>query len=219
MSKVINLRRKRRNNFKQKYNKSISIKNFSKIKEDRYKIFLVFISVVGILLGAIAYRITDNSQIIKLLSDSICLLNSGNFKSIILYFIKLDALLYIISFFIGTSFIGSALTFIVPMLKCLYIGYFSGYLYNEFELKGVLFCLILLFPCFVITTTSLIFASNENIYMSKYIFECINERKSTDNISIRLYLLRYILLITINVACIIVTSLAFSFIAPKISII
>ena len=219
MSKVINLRRKRRNNFKQKYNKSISIKNFSKIKEDRYKIFLVFISVVGILLGAIAYRITDNSQIIKLLSDSICLLNSGNFKSIILYFIKLDALLYIISFFIGTSFIGSALTFIVPMLKCLYIGYFSGYLYNEFELKGVLFCLILLFPCFVITTTSLIFASNENIYMSKYIFECINERKSTDNISIRLYLLRYILLITINVACIIATSLAFSFIAPKISII
>lgn len=219
MSKVINLRRKRRNNFKQKYNKSISIKNFSKIKEDRYKIFLVFISVVGILLGAIAYRITDNSQIIKLLSDSICLLNSGNFKSIILYFIKLDALLYIISFFIGTSFIGSALTFIVPMLKCLYIGYFSGYLYNEFELKGVLFCLILLFPCFVITTTSLIFASNENIYMSKYIFECINERKSTDNISIRLYLLRYILLITINIACIIATSLAFSFIAPKISII
>ncbi len=195
--------------------KNTILKNFTR---EKYKLILLLISILGILLGAICYKITDNSQLAQIISEKFLTINSGDFKLIFFCLFKVDLVCFLISFFIGTSFIGSVLSFIPPVVKCLYIGYLGGYLYNVFELKGVLFCLLLLYPCFAITTTSLIFASNENVYMSKYIYNCLNGKSTNDNISIRLYLLRYILLTTITITGIVVASFLISFIGPKINI-
>lgn len=219
MTKVVSLRRKKFNNIKPNINKNRDTKKFSELNAEKYKIMILLVSIIGILLGSLCFRLTENSEISKIISENVNILNSGDLKSVFLYLLKLDLIFYLFSFFIGTSFIGSAISFLAPALKCIYIGYFSGYLYNNFELKGVLFCLILLYPCFVITTTSLIFASNENVYMSQYIYKAITEKTSTDNISVRLYLLRYLLLFVINIASITVTSLLISFIGPKINMI
>lgn len=218
MSKVISLRKKKFNRKKQPVRKDRPMKRFSYLNEEKYKIILLLVSVIAIFIGAIGYRILGDLKLSQVITNNIEILISGEFKSIFLYLFKLDFAFILLNFFIGTSFIGSPISFISPLLKCLYLGYFSGYLYNEFELKGVLFCLLLLYPCFAITTTSLIFASNENVYMSQYIYKCLNGKNSVDNISIRLYLLRYLLLTVINIICIAVTSILITFIAPKIDI-
>ncbi len=218
MTKVINLRKRKNLKSKPIVYKDRKRNNFDKIYSEKYKLLFLFISIFGILIGVICYRITDNSQLTQVITENFTVLNSGDFKSVFIYLLKLDLIYFLISFFIGTSFIGAVLSFIPPTLKCLYIGYLGGYLYNEFELKGVLFCLLLLYPCFAITTTSLLFASNENIYMSQYIYNCLNGKSTTDNISIRLYLLRYVLLFTIIIACITVTAFLISFIGPKLNI-
>ena len=218
MTKVISLRRKHHTKIpKQNIEKNTVILN--KFNEDKYKIFFLLLSIIGILLGAIFFRLNKNTELLEIVSNNFNALNSGNFELVIIFLLKFDCLFLIISFFIGTSFIGSTLSFISPMLKCIYIGYLSGYLYTEYELKGVFFCLLLLYPCFTITTTSLIFASNENVYMCQYICKCLNGKNSTDNISIRLFVLRYFLLFIINVVCITITSLVISFIGPKLNII
>lgn len=219
MTKVINLRKRKKIKAKSIVYKDRPKSNFNKLNSEKYKLILLFISVLGILVGAICYRITDNSQLTQAITESFTLLNSSDFKSVFLYLLKLDLMYFLISFFIGTSFIGSVLSFVPPTLKCLYIGYLGGYLYNEFELKGVLFCLLLLYPCFAITTTALIFASNENVYMSQYIYNCLNSKTTNDNISIRLYLLRYILLFIIIISCVTVTAFFISIISPKLNII
>lgn len=219
MTKVISLRKKKVNKNKSSIYKERKNKRINLLNEEKYKLFFLLISIIGVLAGAICYRLTENTQISQIVVESFNVLNSGEFKAVFLYLIKFDLIFILISFFIGTSFIGSSISFFAPMLKCLYVGYFSGYLYNDFELKGVLFCLLLLFPCFAITTTSLIFASNENVYMSQYIYKSLNGKTSIDNISIRLYLLRYLLLVAINIFCIIITSLLIAFIGPKINII
>lgn len=218
MEKVINLRRHKVIKLKPIYQKDKN-KKLSKLYSEKYKLLFLIISVFGILIGSVCYRITDNSSLSQVIAESFITLNNGDFKSVFLYLLKLDLIFVLSSFFIGTSFIGSALSFVPPTLKCLYIGYLGGYLYNEFELKGVLFCLLLLYPCFAITTTALIFASNENIYMSQYIYNSLSGKSNTDNISIRLYLLRYVLLFTIIIACITVTSFLISFIGPKLNIV
>lgn len=218
MTKVIKLRKRKVIKTKPITHMDRNNKNFSKIYSEKHKLMFLIISVLGILIGALCYRITDNSSLSQVIAESFIILNNGDFKSIFLYLLKLDLIYFLISFFIGTSFIGSVLSFIPPTIKCMYIGYLGGYLYNEFELKGVLFCLLLLYPCFAITTTALIFASNENVYMSQYIYNSLNGKSNTDNISIRLYLLRYLLLFTIIIACITVTAFLISFIGPKLNI-
>lgn len=218
MTKVINLRKRKIMKTKPIMRKERKNINFNKIYNEKYKFLLLLMSITGILFGTICYRFINNSQLTQAITESFSILNSNDFKSVYMYLIKLDLICFLISFFIGTSFIGAILSFIPPTIKCLYIGYLGGYLYNEFELKGVLFCLLLLYPCFAITTTALIFASNENVYMSRYIYNCLNGRSTTDNISLRLYLLRYILLFSIITVCITVTAFLITFISPKLNI-
>lgn len=217
MTKVLDFRKIKNHKLK---NKSIEAKHkrdLNYLKEEKYKVIFLLISVIGIFIGAFSYRFI-NTQLIQFIFDKLNVLNSGEFNTIFLYLFKLDLVFIILNFFVGTSFLGSAISFLAPTLKSVYIGFLSGYLYNEFELKGVLFSILLLYPCFVITTTSLIFASNENVYMSKYIFNCLNGKISIDNVSIKLYLIRYLLLFIIDIICISITSLMIMFIAPKINI-
>lgn len=218
MTKIISLRRRKLNRVKTISNKDRNNNRYNYLCNEKYKLSFLILSVIGVLFGALCYKMNDSSQLTEIIADNFAILNNSIFKPIFLYLIKLDLLCLLLNFFIGTSFIGSVLSFVPPIMKCLYIGFLSGYLYNEFELKGVLFCLLLLYPCFAITTTALIFASNENVYMSRYIYNCLNGKNTTDNISIRLYLLRYVLLFAIILSANIVTAFFISYIGPKFNI-
>ena len=215
MTKVITLRKRK---------KSYSIaektrqKQRSNIVIEKNRIFLLIISIISILLGAVTYRFFPNENIIESLNNTLEIFKTENFINIFLCFIKADLIYFLMAFFIGTSFMGAVLSPLPLVLKCFFIGFQSGYLYNDFELKGVLFCLILLYPCYVITTSSLIFACDESIYMSKYLFSTITNKNTANDISVKLYLLRYLILIVINTVCIAVNSAIICFIAPKINL-
>lgn len=215
MTKVITLRKRK---------KSYSIaektrqKQRSNIVIEKNRVFLLIISIISILLGAVTYRFFQNENIIESLNNTLEIFKTENFINIFLCFIKADLIYFLMAFFIGTSFMGAVLSPLPLVLKCFFIGFQSGYLYNDFELKGVLFCLILLYPCYVITTSSLIFGCDESIYMSKYLFSTITNKNTANDISVKLYLLRYLILIVINTVCIAVNSAIVCFIAPKINL-
>lgn len=215
MTKVITLRKKK----KSYVNTDRKGKSFTQnISNETNRILLLIVSVVFILAGALIYRFFPNDDINTEIDTILTLFNSANWKNICIFFLQADLIFLIISFFIGTSFVGSVLSGLPIILKCIYIGYQSGYLYNEYELKGVLFCLILLYPCYAVTTSSLIFACDESIYMSKYFFNTITNKNTANNISVKLYFLRYLILFVINIVCIAVNSVIACFVAPKISL-
>lgn len=215
MTKVITLHKKRKNYSKPEKTRQKVISNFS---FEKNRIVLLFISIVSILAGALIYRIFPNEEITSLIDSSLELFSSAVWSNIFITFLQADIIYLFISLFIGTSFAGALLSPLPIILKCVYIGYQSGYLYNEYELKGVLFCLVLLYPCYVITTSSLIFACDESIYMSKYLVSTITNKNTANDISVKLYLLRYLFLFIINIVCIAVNSAIICFIAPKISL-
>lgn len=215
MTKVITLRKK-----KKSYSNPDRVKkNFApEFLSEKNRILLLFFSVVSILAGTLIYRIFPNGDITTEIDSMLNLFNSADWTQIFLFFLQADLLFLLIAFFIGTSYIGAVLSALPIILKCVFIGYQSGYLYNEFELKGVLFCLVLLYPCYVITTASLIFACDESIYMSRYLYGTITNKNTANDISVKLYLLRYLILFVINLVCIAVNSAIVCFIAPKINL-
>lgn len=215
MTKVITLRKKKISYSKPERTK----KNLATdLLNEKNRVLLLIISIVSILAGAIIYRFFPNGEITVEIDSMLNLFNSANWTQIFLFFLQADLVFLIFSFFIGTSFVGAVLSPLPIIFKCIYIGYQSGYLYNEFELKGVLFSLVLLYPCYVITTSSLIFACDESIYMSRYLYGTITNKNTANDISVRLYLLRYLILFAINLVCIAVNSAIVCFLAPKINL-
>lgn len=215
MTKIITLRKKKKSYSKPERTK----KNFSTdLLNEKNRVLLLIISIVSILAGALIYRMFSNSEITTEIDSMLNLFKSADWTQIFLFFLQADLVFLFFSFFIGTSYIGAILSPLPIILKCIFIGFQSGYLYNEFELKGVLFCLVLLIPCYVITTASLIFACDESIYMSKYLYGTITNKNTANDISVRLYLLRYLILLAINLVCIAVNSAIVCFIAPKINL-
>lgn len=195
MSKIVRVKKK---------NKAITRKNYSvfeNIINEKYKVVLVIIAIISILMGSILYDKFAETSLIEIINDKIELFKTDNLLRIFLFLFKTDILYFLITMFIGTSFIGTPLIILPISLKCLVTGYLGAYMYNEFELKGVLFCLLFVFPYTAITTTSLLFASNESVYMSKTCLNAITNKNTADNISVKLYILRYLILIIINGVC------------------
>lgn len=215
MTKVITLRKRRKAYLKPEKSKR---KPDRELNIEKNRIFFLLIAFASIFTGALAYRFLPNEEIIDEIDSLIKVFSSTDFIKIFTVFLQADLIFIIISFFIGTSFVGTILSPLPIILKCIYIGFQSGYLYNEYELKGVLFCLILLYPCYVITTASLIFACDESVYMSKYLFNTITNKNTANDISVKLYLLRYLILFVINLVCIAINSAIVSFVAPKINL-
>ncbi len=195
MSKIIRVKRKNKAIFHRTNSK------FENLTNDRYKIILVIISIIFILFGSILYANHPETSFIEILNDKIEFFKTDNILRIFVFLFKTEVIYFLFSMFIGTSFVGTPLIILPISVKCFITGYLGAYMYNEFELKGVMFCLLFVFPYTAITAASLLFASNESIYMSKTCFNAITNKNTADNISVKLYLLRYLFLIIINGVC------------------
>lgn len=215
MTRVISLRKR--------YKTKIDIpkKSINKINifnTEIFKIIYLAISIISILFGCIVYKNYPIEYITKTCNDFILKFQNGTYFEIFIECLKFDIFFYLIMFFVGTSIIGIPLTIVPLIIKSSLIGYFSSYMYCEYDLKGILFSLVLLYPLFVITTTSLIYSANESIYMSKYILNTITNKNTADNISIRLYVIRYAILFGINIVCIAVNSFLIITLANKFNL-
>lgn len=189
--------------------------NKKKLKfEEKNKVFITLFSLLSILLGCIIFK---NNKIIPVneLDSFVDFMQSNSFVSILIQFIKYEIVFFILEFFIGTSIIGMPLVIIPPIIKCFFIGYLSSYMYNQYSVKGILFCLILIYPYFAVTTSSLIFAADESIYMSKYLFEVAVKKNAYNNTSIKLYMVRIMFLILLNLIFTIINSFLLSSIGNR----
>lgn len=215
MTKVISLRKRYKNRI------DVPKRTINKIKisnSDLFKVLYLIISIISIFCGCLIYKNNPVEYITEMCNSFIIDFQSGTYLEIFLKCLKIDVVFYLVMFFVGTSIIGIPLTIFPLIIKSSFLGYLSSYMYCEYDLKGILFSLVLLFPLFVITTTSLIYSANESIYMSKYILNTITNKNTADNISIKLYVIRYAILFGINIICIAVNSLLIVMLANRFNL-
>lgn len=175
--------------------------DLSFIFNEKYKVVLLIFSIASILLGSFIYNGFINESLTQIIENKIVLFKSKELLKILLFLIKTELIYFALAMAIGTSFLGAPLSIIPISIRCVITGFLGGYMYNEYELKGVLFCLLFIFPYTAVATTSLLFASNESIYMSIKNYNTITNKNTADDVSVKLYLLRYLILIIINCVC------------------
>lgn len=203
MNKVISFKRRRHTRLK----KARQIK-IPKFNIDLIRMLLLTVAVLSICIGCVAYRLYNNELISKFIEENIIARLSQNYLTVFLHTLEYIAFFKILTLFFATNLFGYVLSYIPVIIKCISIGYISSYFYNRYELNGVLFCLIFLYPFLVATTSDLIYLARESIQVSKYIYNRIINKSTANIFSIRLYFIRCVVVFIFDIILILINSYA-----------
>lgn len=95
-------------------------------------------------------------------------------------------------FFFGMSAYGGFIASIFPLIFAYFTGIISYYMYLNFTLKGLAYCVIIIFPYAVFSLISIILCTAESINMSELILRSISKSKKYSDYSFKTYYKTYI---------------------------
>ncbi|NMP38161.1 MAG: hypothetical protein GX051_08630 [Clostridiales bacterium] len=183
---------------------SNTAKGFLKGAADNWKLLvLASLFIAGMVFGAAAAK-TSGSELIQKLTLTFInytklRITQGMFANFCNSFISV--IVYLIAVFIsglcavGLPFIGA-----VPLFRGLGLGLMCGYLYRAYELTGIGYCLLTIYPGAVLSVAALIYACNEGAIMSVDAFSSISGKKErTAESTIKLYCTRFAVLFAVTI--------------------
>jgi len=94
-------------------------------------------------------------------------------------------------FFFGMSAYGGVFTNVFPFLYGFFTGTVSYYMYSTYTLKGLAYCVIMIFPYAVLSLIAIILCTTESINMSELILRSISKSNKFVDYSFKQYYLAY----------------------------
>lgn len=157
--------------------------------------FLLIIFFIGLIVGSMSIK--SNNLIIKYITDFYeHILNNKNeftYISILLNVMLISIIPLILSFFIGVSATGVPISVAIEFFLGILLGIISGYTYEVYLLKGLLFCAVNLFPAAIILVVTSIYAIEESMNMSIYMLSLCTGLRTTKLPNIKRYCLKFLL--------------------------
>lgn len=155
-----------------------------------WKLFLpIIFSFAGIISGCIGgkgegklfFKITDYFTTVILTRDI------TSIGSEFLIYLIFPAVFLIVIFFLGLSVFGALITNVMPLIYGYIIGCISFFLYNEYTLKGLGYCIIMIFPYGTLCLLAIVLCCRESINMSEYIMKSISKTTKFPNYGFAVY--------------------------------
>ncbi len=183
------------------------------------KILILFVILVtGMIIGNFLLKINDNTYIItkNIFSEYTLSLTERTLLQHFLNQCTINISMLFIYFISGLCAIGFPTPIIFTLLKGISIGALSTFLYSEYTLKGFVYCILILYPIQIVLNLIILKAGKESLTMSKNIFKILTEQKqkSEDNNYFKIYLLHYLVLVSVTILISLICSLLSIYIVP-----
>ncbi len=157
------------------------------------------ISILGIITGVVLQSI--NTVIIsgstQKFNDFIQINAQKNFRELFVGNLSYNMVYIIVPMFLGLSAAGFFLVYAVPFFKGLGIGAVCALIYSSYAIKGILYCLIIVFPVALIQFAAIILSCSESYQMSVDLFSLIRKEETAEEIKIHFFFLRYLIILLI----------------------
>lgn len=131
--------------------------------------------------GKLYLKITDYFTTVILTRDI------TSIGSEFLIYLIFPAVFLIVIFFLGLSVFGAVITNVMPLIYGYIIGCISFFLYNEYTLKGLGYCIIMIFPYGTLCLLAIVLCCRESINMSEYIMKSISKTTKFSNYGFAVY--------------------------------
>lgn len=191
---------------RRKNGRAVGKKNpyFKQIAANRKLAALTLIFILGLVLGALLVRSTENavlSSLREIVKNFYNIKASQGVLENLLSAFGSDFVYMAFACVLGLCMAGEPVLWLLPLVKGLGLGFVSGYLYTTATLQGVGYCVTTIFPAEVLFCAALIFACNESIMMSRDIVHafCRNEHPKNGKNSMKLYFTRYTVLLILTI--------------------
>ena len=163
---------------------------FQRIFSDWKFMLPLSVSVIGILTGTALIR-GESSLYNKaeyLIEEYLLANNYTTVPISIIIHLLIPTLLAVIIFFMGLSVYGGLISNVIPFIFSTFIGIITYYMYSEYTLKGLAYCVIMLLPYTTLSLYSLLLITAESICMSQYLLNLLSrKRRKTPDYSINKY--------------------------------
>lgn len=186
-------------------------------------VLLTGVLICGLLLGAIALRSTDASlqELFRdVLENELQTAQGAPLWKNFVYTLATQALYLLVALVVGLCLAGEPLLWLLPLIKGMGTGLIAAYLYKTYAVSGMLyFAAVLLVPS-VLFAASFLFCCNESILMTRDLNRQLIKQEHTGagGEMLRLYFLRYaVLLFTLLFAAALGTLLQ-AFFGPRITL-
>ena len=120
--------------------------------------------------------------------------------------------------FLLIPFIGEPIAWLEPVFRGLGIGLISGYLYRTYNIDGMKFYGIVMLIPFVLSSSIMLAACHESILMCRDINRKIKDNTVMPNKFIKLYLIRYAVLLVSEILISIISTINIRFLAEKLTL-
>lgn len=215
MSKVINLSKLRRRRIsKTVYKKQVVHQQRTPILS--FRLCLAVLSIMAIFIGSLIFSKYEISFVTNYLLNLVKSLQNDSALYVLKKLILPEILTFALCLIFGTNILGSSFIIFVPVIKLSIFGYLGALMYSNFELNGVLFSLIFLVPFFAASGTVLIILSNESYQMSKTLNMAVVQRKTAKDGSLQLFLVRFMILLFIDILFVVMNSFLIASFSSKI---
>lgn len=170
--------------------------NNEAIYHNQRLIILLLLFALGVFIGARLNKTagTDISEQIKSMTESlISIRSSQSALNRFISFLFPDAVLILLSLFLGLSLTGDAGIILIPLFKGFSVGALCGSLVKCYELKGFFYIVVLLALPTALSVAALITSCKENMLTSKEIRQIING-EAKQALNIKMLIIRVIIL-------------------------
>lgn len=155
-----------------------------------WKLFLpIIFTFAGIISGCFGGK-GDGKLFLKITDYFTTVILTRDITSIgteFLIYLIFPAVFLIVIFFLGLSVFGALITNVMPLIYGYIIGCISFFLYNEYTLKGLGYCIIMIFPYGTLCLLTIVLCCRESINMSEYIMKSISKTTKFPNYGFAVY--------------------------------
>ncbi len=155
-----------------------------------WKLFLpIIFTFAGIISGCIGGK-GEGKLYLKITDYFLTVILTRDITSIgseFLIYLIFPAVFLIVIFFLGLSVFGAVITNVMPLIYGYIIGCISFFLYNEYTLKGLGYCIIMIFPYGTLCLLAIVLCCRESINMSEYIMKSISKTTKFPNYGFAVY--------------------------------
>ena len=187
------------------------IRPIKPIKSDWIIIMLIIIFFTGLLIGAYMIKNGENTFTSKIVESYTSFTEVSQSKSFTILFFKLFSIgsgVILLMYFTGLCALGIPFVTIIPFIAGLFIGIISGFYYKHYMLKGLGYCMIIIFPSMILFCASMLIACKGSIKMSRNMLNLLSMRRSQPQESFKSYTVNYLILILITaLSCLVYTIL------------